>query len=87
MINSRTERIKRSKKGRFSKFIVSFVVLLIIIFTAAVLYVFLQTGNEPSVLIGAFFAFATGELWMLASIKKNKAKNEKKEGGNDYEEY
>ena len=63
---------KRKKKNRFSKFIVTVVILLNILFTAAVLYVFLQTGSEPMTLIGCWFAFTTGELWMLSSIKKTK---------------
>ena len=62
------------KKGRFSKFIVVLVILLNVIFTAAVLYIFLQVGSEPQVLIAAWFAFTTGELWMLAGIKKRKKK-------------
>lgn len=66
---------KQKKKGRFSKFIVTFVILLNVIFTAAVLYIFLQVGSEPQVLIGAWFTFTTGELWMLASIKKKKEDN------------
>jgi ABC-type phosphate transport system permease subunit len=67
-MNKRT----RKKKNRFSKFIVTVVILLNILFTAAVLYVFLQTGSEPMTLIGCWFAFTTGELWMLSSIKKTK---------------
>ena len=66
----------RRKKNRFSKFIVTVVILLNILFTAAVLYVFLQTGSEPMTLIGCWFAFTTGELWMLSSIKKSKVKKE-----------
>ena len=62
------------KKGRFSKFIVTLVILLNVVFTTAVLYIFLQVGSEPQVLIGAWFTFTTGELWMLASIKKKKKK-------------
>jgi len=59
------------KKGRFSKFIVTFVILLNVLFTAAVFYVFLQTnGNEPTSLIAAWFGFTTVELWALAGIKK-----------------
>lgn len=69
------KRIRR-KKNRFSKFIVTVVILLNILFTAAVLYVFLQTGSEPMTLIGCWFAFTTGELWMLSSIKKTKVKKE-----------
>ena len=71
---------KQKKKGRFSKFIVTLVILLNVAFTAAVLYVYLQVGSEPQVLIGAWFAFTTGELWMLSSIKKKKIK----EGNDEY---
>lgn len=63
---------KKKQKQRFSKAIVSLVVLMNIVFTGAVLYVFLATGNEPTALVGAWFAFTTGELWMLSSIKKAK---------------
>ncbi len=70
---------KQNKKGRFSKFIVTFVILLNVIFTAAVLYIYLQVGSEPQVLIGAWFAFTTGELWMLSSIKKKKVKESENE--------
>ena len=61
---------------RFSKLIVSLIILLNVLFTVGVLYVFLRVGNEPSILIGAWFAFTTGELWMLSSIKKKKINNE-----------
>lgn len=60
---------------KFSKFIVAAVIILNIIFTAAVLYVFLRIGNEPITLIGCWFAFTTGELWMLSSIKKSEVKS------------
>ena len=62
----------KKKQGRFSKFIVSLVIFMNITFTVAVLYVFLKTGNEPMTLIASWFAFTTGELWMLSSIKKKK---------------
>lgn len=71
--------IKKAKKkeGRFSKRIVALVIFLNVIFTAAVLYVFLMTnGSEPTTLIVSWFAFTTGELWMLASIKKKKSKED-----------
>jgi hypothetical protein len=68
-------------KNKFSKFIIEMVVILNIIFTTAVLYVFLKVGNEPVTLIGCWFAFTTGELWMLSSIKKTKIR--KKEDIND----
>jgi len=59
-------------KNRFSKAIVTVVVLLNVAFTTAVLYAFLQVGSEPTALIAAWFAFTTGELWMLAGIRKKK---------------
>lgn len=65
---------KRDNKGGFSKLIISLVVVMNIIFTVAVLYVFLKTSSEPVALVGAWFAFTTGELWMLSSIKKEKVK-------------
>ncbi len=69
------------KKNRFSKFIVTLVIIMNIIFTAAVLYVFVKVGNEPMTLIGCWFAFTTGELWMLSNIKKSKVN--KKDGENN----
>jgi len=68
-------------KNKFSKVIVAAVVVLNTIFTAAVLYVFLKVGSEPMTLIGCWFAFTTGELWMLSSIKKSKVN--KKDGEED----
>ena len=65
----------QSKQGRFSKRIVSLVIALNVLFTVAVLYVFIRTGSEPMTLVGAFFTFTTVELWSLASIKKKKEEN------------
>lgn len=61
---------------RFSKVIVSTVVMLNALFTVAVLYVFLRVGSEPVTLIGAWFAFTTGELWMLSGIKRKEIRND-----------
>lgn len=55
---------------RFSKLIVALVIALNSAFTMAVLYIFLRVGSEPTVLIGAWFTFTTGELWMLSTLKK-----------------
>ncbi len=55
---------------KFSKKIVTLVVLLNAAFTAAVLYIFLKVGNEPTTLIGTWFGFTTIELWALAGIRK-----------------
>lgn len=56
----------------FSKKIVTLIIFLNIAFTMAVFYVFLRVGNEPTVLVGCWFAFTTGELWLLSKIKRTK---------------
>jgi len=66
---------------KFSKFIVTLVISLNVGFTVAVLYAFLRVGNEPTVLISAWFGFTTVELWALAGIKKREieTRNDKEE--------
>ena len=59
-------------KNDYSKKIVNLVIGLNVVFTLAVLLVFWHTGSEPSALVAAFFAFTTGELWMLSKIKRDK---------------
>ena len=76
---------KKEKKNRFSKFVVTLVIILNVIFTASVLYIFNHTGSEPMTLIGAWFAFTTGELWMLSSIKKSKVKKEGEDQNEEFE--
>ena len=61
---------------KFSKIIVSLVILLNVLFTTGALYVFLKVGSEPMTLIGCWFAFTTGELWLLATIKKKEIDND-----------
>lgn len=67
---------KKKKKSLFSKVIVSAVIALNVIFTIAVLKVFLRTSTEPSSLIVAWFSFTTVELWSLAGIKKAKERKD-----------
>jgi len=73
------------KKNRFSKGVVTLVIILNILFTTAVLYIFMRTGSEPMTLIGCWFAFTTGELWMLSSIKKSKVKKDGESNENQLE--
>lgn len=63
--------------GEFSKLTVATILLLNVIFTVAVLYIYLQVGSEPTALIGAWFAFTAGELWLLAGIKREKIRGGK----------
>ena len=55
---------------KFSKWIVTLVIMLNAAFTVAVLFIFYRVGTEPTTLIGAWFSFTTIELWALAGIKK-----------------
>lgn len=68
--------------NKFSKKIVTLVIFLNFIFTFTVLYIFLKVATEPTTLIAAWFAFTTGELWLLAGIKKTKVKHIRKERPN-----
>lgn len=68
--------------GKFSKKIVALVVGLNAVFTAAVFYAFLRVGHEPTTLITAWFAWTTGELWLLAGIRKAKIKHLKEGDSN-----
>lgn len=69
-------------KSGYSKIVVAAIIFANVAFAAAVLAVFWHTGAEPTVLVGAWFAFTTGELWALAKIKcvkaGEKSKKEKK---------
>jgi len=38
----------------------------------AVFFVFLRVGSEPTTLVAAWFAFTTGELWLLSGITREK---------------
>ncbi len=61
---------------KFSKAIVTLVVLLNTVFTVAVLVIFNRTGAEPTALIAAWFSFTTIELWALAGIKKKEVEKQ-----------
>ena len=63
---------------KYSKFIVFLIIMLNTGFAVGTLYVFLRTSAEPTALVAAWFAFTTGELWLLSGIKKKKIEKEKK---------
>ncbi len=68
-----TRTKKPKKKPRFSKWIVSIIILMNIAFAMGALYVFFRIGSEPITLISCWFGFTTVELWQLAVIKKTKS--------------
>ena len=64
------------KKRHMSKIIIPFVIVSIFTFTGIAIWLQYTTGVElSSTLIISFYGFCTGELWLLASIKKTKVKN------------
>jgi len=66
---------------KFSKAIVSLVILLNAAFTIAVLFIFYRVGMEPTALIAAWFGFTTVELWALAGIKKREIERQSDKEG------
>ena len=72
---------KEKKKASFSKLIITLVIIMNTAFAIAVLWIFREMGTEPTGLIVAWFAFTTGELWLLSNVKKEKVK---KHGYRDY---
>lgn len=78
---ARIERVK-VKKGthsRTSKIIIGFVIVSLFTFTGLAMFVQIRSNVELSpTLTTCFYAFCTGELWMLASIKKTKLNNGEK---------
>lgn len=75
----RLEKEAEEKKGAFSKRIVKLVIAINVLFTIAVFYAFIKTGNEPATLITAWFAFTTVEVWELGKIKRSKTKKKEEE--------
>lgn len=67
-----------------SKVLVPMIVLSNIVFAGIILVMFWYRGQEPMALIGAWFAFTTGELWAMAIIQREKVKTE---GVKHYEDY
>ena len=81
----------KSEHSKTSKKIILFVIIAIFVFTGLAIWTQVKTGMELSpTLITCFFTFCTGELWMLASIKKSKLKTGQKEKQykiTDYEQH
>ena len=65
--------------NHFSKRIVALIVVLNCLFACGVFLVFWKTGKEPNTLCKCWFAFTTGELWLLAGIKNTKERNKNNE--------
>lgn len=68
----RTDKKKDWEKPKYSKFIVVLVIVLNTWFANRIINAFIITSLEPVALIGAWFAFTIGEVWLLAGITKKK---------------
>lgn len=60
---------KSKKKVQFNKKIVTLIVVMNILFTATIVFLYYKTGSEPSTLIDKWFKFTGTELVALAGIK------------------
>ena len=70
---NKIKRVKKEKHSKTSKRIILFVIVSLFTFTGLAMYVQIKSGIELSpTLTTCFYAFCTGELWMLARIKKAK---------------
>ena len=74
---ARRKRKRKSDPTRFSKKVVAAVLVAVVIFTVAMVVVYIKTGGVPDTLVTAFFAFAGGEAGALGLIRFGKAKYEK----------
>lgn len=84
--SKRTKKVKRPtfQHSKTSKKLIVFIICSIFTFTGMAMWVQFKTGIEISpTLTTCYFGFCTGELWMLASIKKSKLKSGQK--GTEYQ--
>ena len=77
---------KLKTHSKTSKFIILFVVLALMSYTGFAMWVQIVSGVELSpTLTTCVFGFCTGELWLLATIKKTKLNNGQKARAYDSE--
>ena len=60
------------KVSKFSKFIVTLVVLANVAFTGAVLYIFLRVQTEPTTLIVSWLAFTDRRIGRIGGYQSEK---------------
>lgn len=86
LIKDKFKRNKMKSHSRTSKLIILFVILSLFSYTTAAIWLQLKIGVEISpTLTTCFYAFCTGELWLLATIKKTKIANGQKSRAYDAE--
>ena len=86
LIKDKIKRKRMKSHSRTSKWIIAFVIISLFSYTTAAIWLQLKIGIEISpTLTTCFYAFCTGELWLLASIKKTKISNGQKSRAYDSE--
>lgn len=86
LIKDKLKRKRMKSHSRTSKWIIAFVIVSLFTYTASAIWLQLKIGVEISpTLTTCFYAFCTGELWLLASIKKSKIANGQKSRAYDVE--
>lgn len=86
VVKNKLKKMKLKKHSRTSKLIIIFVILSLFTYTGLAMYVQIKSGIELSpTLTTCFYAFCTGELWLLATIKKAKLNNGQKARAYDTE--
>lgn len=86
LIKDKIKRRKMKSHSRTSKVIIAFVIVSLFTYTAAAIWLQLKIGVELSpTLTTCVFGFCTGELWLLANIKKTKINNGQKARAYDTE--
>lgn len=79
LVKDKLRKKKMKSHSRTSKIIIAFIIVSIVIYTGLAMWVQIKSGVELSpTLTTCVFAFFTGELWMLATIKKTKVNNGQK---------
>lgn len=71
---------KKADPMKFSKKVVTAVLVAVILFTVAMTAVFVKKGAIPDSLVVAFFAFAGGEAGVLGLIRYGESKYDNADG-------
>lgn len=86
LVKQKLKKRKLKQHSRTSKVIIAFVIVSLFAYTGLAMFVQIKSGVELSpTLTTCFFAFCTGELWMLSTIKKAKLNNGQKARAYDSE--
>lgn len=77
MIFHTGRREQKPDPMKFSKKVVTAVLISVVLFTIAMIAVFLRMGAIPDTLVMAFFTFAGGEAGVLGVIRYGESKYDK----------